>query len=234
MAIVNKQDNPTRIEQKQQTRERLISAAIDIFRKVGFQAATVNMIVTAAKTSRPTFYANFKDKAEICFTIAGRIISTVEKIFNQLDDIDNPTQKQVVAWMLDVEELMKSQTTLVDAASSLVIGDHDAALLYLQKMRDHALRCMPRHLACMNREEQNLFLSKFLMLRMMQEKLFLLTLVRGAQFPMVTQQSPVELLAHMWWRELFEDKHYDCDARQFTDHTIQAPESPTEMSAESF
>ena len=52
-------------ERKEARRRSLLTAAISIFGKKGFHAATVPMIVRAAKSSVGSFYFYFRNKEDI-------------------------------------------------------------------------------------------------------------------------------------------------------------------------
>jgi len=53
-----------RAEQQQETRERLLKAAIDIISSKGYQSATIDNITSYAGTGRATFYLHFRSKPE--------------------------------------------------------------------------------------------------------------------------------------------------------------------------
>lgn len=55
----------SRNDKKKQTRQLLIESASRCFSKVGFEAATIDMISEEAGFSRGAFYSNFKTKDEI-------------------------------------------------------------------------------------------------------------------------------------------------------------------------
>jgi len=50
------------------TRERIVEAAMDLFYRQGYQATVVNQIVEVAGVSKPTFYAHFPSKEDLCLT----------------------------------------------------------------------------------------------------------------------------------------------------------------------
>ncbi len=55
----------TRAKSQAQTRRRLVEAAVTVFARRGYSAATIEEIVMQAGYSRGAFYANFADKAEL-------------------------------------------------------------------------------------------------------------------------------------------------------------------------
>lgn len=62
----------TREESKEQTRQRLFDAALTIFMKKGFVAASVEDIAAAAGYTRGAFYSNFRSKAELLMELLRR------------------------------------------------------------------------------------------------------------------------------------------------------------------
>lgn len=48
------------------TREKIVVAAADLFYRQGYQATVVNQIVEEAGVSKPTFYAHFPSKEDLC------------------------------------------------------------------------------------------------------------------------------------------------------------------------
>lgn len=72
------------------TRARLMDAAVGVFARVGFEAASVNEIARAADVANGTFYLHFKDKDEIvsavAFRIAGDITRQLDEAMADMDD----------------------------------------------------------------------------------------------------------------------------------------------------
>lgn len=79
-----------RDRQKQQTRQLLMDAAVDLFGDKGYAATTVDEIAAAAGTTRATFYLHFASKAELMKAL----IDHVDGILTQADD---PPLADVVA-----------------------------------------------------------------------------------------------------------------------------------------
>lgn len=59
----------TRAERQAETRERLMTAATEVFAERGVAAATVEEICERAGFSRGAFYSNFESKDEVCLAI---------------------------------------------------------------------------------------------------------------------------------------------------------------------
>ncbi len=76
----------TREQSKDQTRERLLNAAQDIFLKKGYVAASVEDIAAAAGYTRGAFYSNFRSKAELLLELLERDHSAVQGELQQIFD----------------------------------------------------------------------------------------------------------------------------------------------------
>jgi AcrR family transcriptional regulator len=76
----------TREQSRDQTRQRLLDAAQDIFTKKGFVAASVEDIAAAAGYTRGAFYSNFGGKPELFLELLKRdhvgIMSRLHSIFD--------------------------------------------------------------------------------------------------------------------------------------------------------
>ena len=61
-----------RERQRTETRERIFEAAIDEFRRVGFERTSISDIAKAAKVSRPSIYSHFPTLDHILFELGWR------------------------------------------------------------------------------------------------------------------------------------------------------------------
>ena len=72
------------------TRARLMDAAVDLFARDGFEAASVNAIAKAADVANGTFYVHFRDKDEIAaavaFGIAGEVVAQLDAAMTDITD----------------------------------------------------------------------------------------------------------------------------------------------------
>ncbi len=58
------------VRRRSNTRQRLLDAGFDVFVKVGYAGATIEMITEAAKFTRGAFYSNFANKEELFLAVA--------------------------------------------------------------------------------------------------------------------------------------------------------------------
>ena len=72
------------------TRAKLMDAAVRIFARDGFEAASVNEIAQEADVANGTFYLHFKDKDEIVEAVAARIaIDLARRLDDAMTGIDD-------------------------------------------------------------------------------------------------------------------------------------------------
>jgi AcrR family transcriptional regulator len=76
------------------TRARLMDAAVNVFARIGFEAASVNEIAQAADVANGTFYLHFKDKDEIVSVVAYRIANDIARQLDEaMVDIDDAIER---------------------------------------------------------------------------------------------------------------------------------------------
>lgn len=76
------------------TRARLMDAAVGVFARVGYEAASVNEIAQAAEVANGTFYLHFKDKDAIVGEVAFRIAAEVARDLNEaMAGIEDATER---------------------------------------------------------------------------------------------------------------------------------------------
>jgi AcrR family transcriptional regulator len=68
-----------RVEQKEQTRQRLLDTALEQFEAKGYAATTIDDIAAAARTTRVTFYAHFPSRRAIMAALIDRLNVILER-----------------------------------------------------------------------------------------------------------------------------------------------------------
>ena len=68
-----------RVEQKEQTRQRLLDTALEVFQSKGFASTTIDDIAVAAGTTRVTFYAHFPSRRAIMAALIERLNVILER-----------------------------------------------------------------------------------------------------------------------------------------------------------
>lgn len=68
-----------RAAQKEQTRQRLLDTALDLFESKGYASTTIDDIAAAAGTTRVTFYAHFPSRRAIMAALIARLNKILER-----------------------------------------------------------------------------------------------------------------------------------------------------------
>jgi AcrR family transcriptional regulator len=83
-------DEAAKLGKSARTRARLMDAAVRLFSRQGFEAASVNEIARLAEVANGTFYVHFRDKEEIvdavAFRIAGEVVRQLNAAMTEVDD----------------------------------------------------------------------------------------------------------------------------------------------------
>lgn len=100
--------HPVTSRKRQQTRERLMDAAYELFAEEGVHATSIEAIAEAADFTRGAFYSNFESKNELLFALADRewsirleIVRTVIEGFTDFE-ASGPLEQQVSALLVRI------------------------------------------------------------------------------------------------------------------------------------
>lgn len=74
-----------REELREVTRQRLLSAAEQIFQRDGYSGTTVGSIATSANVSRATFYLHFTDKSDVLMTLMRANLAETPDYWREVD-----------------------------------------------------------------------------------------------------------------------------------------------------
>ncbi len=102
----------TREEARQQTRERLLDAAADEFRRLGYNGASLEAIAEAAGYTKGAIYSNFDTKADLFKALLDRHMDaelttqaqqfagkSLEQVIEELDGVFRRQVEQDPEWM---------------------------------------------------------------------------------------------------------------------------------------
>lgn len=119
----------TRSERREQTRERLLDAAAEVFNRLGYHGASMDAVAEAAGYTKGAVYSNFATKGDLFLALLTRYSMAQAK-----------AQSEAVA-NLALEELGEyGGRALVDQASSQEKWDVLQIEFWLAAMRDPVLR----------------------------------------------------------------------------------------------
>jgi AcrR family transcriptional regulator len=189
-----------REEQKQRTRERLLDAAYEVFKEVGFRSATVDEIMKRAAANRATFYLHFNDKLDIAAGLGRRSTARVAERFRLLDRLVSPTRDDVRAWLVDdLAEKLKDKVLLhvVQEASA---SDPRFGQEYLDWFGRVAERVMVNTVARWPEARRPLARAKIVCLFIMMDRIEFHHLCQDLDF---RGWDPLDAVADIVWNELF-------------------------------
>src|SRR3989304_10281216 len=88
-------EKPPRRRKREETRARLMDAAIGIFARSGFDRATVDEIVREAGFSKGAFYVHFESKEDLFWAMLEERISRQQEAFRQAVEHTQPVADNV-------------------------------------------------------------------------------------------------------------------------------------------
>ncbi len=79
--------------EKLELKEKIVSAATDLFLEQGFERASIRMIADKIEYSPATIYLHFKDKNELFATVSERAFSVFFEYFSAVIPISDPMER---------------------------------------------------------------------------------------------------------------------------------------------
>lgn len=185
--------------QKLLTRDRLLDAAYEVFTQVGYRQTTIDQITAHAGANRATFYLHFKDKIEVAAGLARRSSGEAAHAFMRLDEIDNPTLKNVRAWLDEYLKDISRDRMLTQMLNEAISTEPEFGAEYFAYIARIADR-MTNTLSRFGGKQREVARSKIVLVQIMIGRYVCHTLGQGLSFPGKYQ---VEALAESVWSVLF-------------------------------
>lgn len=189
-----------REEQKQRTRERLLDAAFEVFREVGFRAATIDQIMKRAAANRATFYLHFSDKIDLAAGLGRRSAMAFAQRFRLLDNLVSPTRADVRAWLEDDIAERRKDKVLVQLVQEAVVSDPRFGQEYLDYFGRIAERVMTNTVGRWPEDRRRLARSKIVCLLIMMDRIEFHHIGNDLHF---VDGDPLDALTDILWNELF-------------------------------
>ena len=191
--------NAFRAQQWREAHERYLDCARRVFAELGYHAATVADIVVAANGSRATFYAHFRDKADIAAALFERALPAGAAIFRRAAEFPELTRERVRAWLDEhVLGFWSAYDVELDVINHAIAADPDAAAWHYQ-WGLAAVRELDPYLARWTGQHEQAGLTRALLLVLQLERLCYHWLVRGVE---QDRDMVLDILADVWFREL--------------------------------
>ena len=191
--------NAFRQQQWREAHERYLDCARKVFGGLGYHDATVADIVVAANGSRATFYAHFRDKADIAACLYERALPEGAAIYRLVVEFPELTRDRVRAWLdRHVLEFWSRYRVEVEVVNHAIAADPDVAARHYQWIVD-AVRQLEPYLARWAGEQHQVALTRASLLMLQLERLCYHWLVRGVE---QDRDLMLDVLADLWYREL--------------------------------
>jgi AcrR family transcriptional regulator len=82
-----------RAREQAQTREKILSAARDLFVRHGYEAVSMRKIADAIEYTPPVIYSHFRDKADLMLELCRRDCGTLVEKTGKLRRVEDPVQR---------------------------------------------------------------------------------------------------------------------------------------------
>ena len=191
--------NAFRERQWREAHERYLDCARRVFADVGYHDATVADIVVAANGSRATFYAHFRDKADVAAALFERALPAGAAIYRRVAEFPELTRERVRGWLDEyVLAFWSAYAVEIDVVNHAMAADPDAAARHYQWGLE-AVRQLEPYLAKWTGAHEQVGLTRALLLVLQLERLCYHWLVRGVEHD---REMVLDILADLWFREL--------------------------------
>lgn len=170
--------NSRQEEQRRQTKQALLTAAIDVFSERGYLDTSVEHVLASAGVSRAAFYAQFDSKLALICVLAGDFEPKWRPMFEQLMVLSDPTVADLERWAILFIEFHEANKVICGLLTQ-VAGLEDRLYWLLAGQRDALIDNLGRHFDAFRRaaEDPAIRLRARLLLYQIDETCFLI--VRG-------------------------------------------------------
>lgn len=148
------------------TRERVCSAARELFLNHGFDATSVDQIAIAAGVGRSTLYSHFDDKNAILLAISDGYLASLVKIIARLPG-PRPSRRQIDRWIAEIADfaLHERVPSLLLIGSSIGVGFPPVMKQFGAKVMQAYAHQLPAFAAAFQSEESVAYARAITVLR---------------------------------------------------------------------
>jgi AcrR family transcriptional regulator len=191
-----------RDEHKRLTRERLITAAVDLFTQHGYRASSVGEIAKTAGTTPTTFYRYFNGKADIARLLQDRINVEVKSHLEALDNIERPTRKAVRGWLDQYGQMWRRMHVLCNAFWEATSTEPELAaeLVPVTYRLTESMRLINKMPEGRTRDT---FQARLVLMYLLMDRLFYLVDIQGRN---AAAMKMLEEFSEIVWETLFSDR----------------------------
>ena len=100
---------------REETRQRLMEAALNVFAQRGYERATVDEVVKEAGFSKGAFYVHFESKEDLFWAMLDERIAAMQEAFRRALDVEAPVvenERRLLTTIFDFEKQQRSWPAL--------------------------------------------------------------------------------------------------------------------------
>jgi AcrR family transcriptional regulator len=186
---------PLREAHKEFTRSLLLDAAVETFAREGYLKATVNDIVTAASTTRATFYQHFSGKREIVKILLEDLAERARGLgWTPYGPGDFPVTRELLrTWLVTKVEFAQANRVVFEAVEDACAEDVEFRALWQSVVNTYVDDLAPQLERAGSRYPPHVYA---LLLILQTERFFSFWIVRGGQ--PVDADAALETLTDLW------------------------------------
>lgn len=131
---------------KAETRQRIVEAALGLFRERGYEQTSMGHIATAANTSRANLYLHFSGKPLIVKERMTQIEPEVIGLFDRLQTLGDYSPRSLLGWLREDRRMYLEHPAEFEAISAAMAVDDEVLLEWIGLHRRiiDAQRWLPR------------------------------------------------------------------------------------------
>src|ERR671928_1929885 len=149
MSVSRKYELKRRAERQQETRQRIVAAAVELHSTLGPARTTVQAIAEKAGVTRPTVYAHFPDARSLLEACSGHVRATIpppdSASWHSISDPSGRLEtalRELYGYYERLEPLLENVQR--DAAVMPIVADMNAyRVRYLEETRDLLVEAWP-------------------------------------------------------------------------------------------
>jgi AcrR family transcriptional regulator len=185
-----------REQQKLYTRQRLTEAALEVFDRQGYVAATIEDIVATAGASRATFYLHFKGKNEVVRAFLEEMTTESFEIYRSLDvHASGFTWQDMRAWVTQTVTFWDRNRALVKAVGEAVAVEPDLAEELVGAV-ERIVDVMTNYLESWSGVDRDAARLRATLLILQLDRFCFFWKVQGVE---VKRNLALDALTDMWW-----------------------------------
>ncbi|HTJ62824.1 MAG TPA: TetR/AcrR family transcriptional regulator [Alphaproteobacteria bacterium] len=130
--------------QKQKSRESILQAARTVLAEKSYTAMTIEDVLARSNVSRATFYKYFDSKFAIGRELHREFAPRLTAIYDALLTYDDPTEAELVDWVMQVVELYRENRDLIVTFAHMLATEPAFHPIMIDIIRETELRWAKR------------------------------------------------------------------------------------------